>query len=158
MAQRDPLIEYQREGFDMFNTMLDGLKEDCIMLLFRAQVAEPEQATQGALPQAGAAARIQQAAARASAAQAAQGQPTQRQAPVQPPAPPQDQIPPALRGGQTQSDQQYTYSGPSEGGGVQSRGSQGGNGQTPGGAGGGTRRERRAAARDAQKKGKGPRR
>ena len=24
MAQRDPLIEYQREGFDMFNTMLEG--------------------------------------------------------------------------------------------------------------------------------------
>ncbi|HJP80443.1 MAG TPA: preprotein translocase subunit SecA, partial [Pseudonocardiaceae bacterium] len=26
MAQRDPLVEYQREGFDMFNGMLDALK------------------------------------------------------------------------------------------------------------------------------------
>src|SRR5262245_45287665 len=30
MAQRDPLIEYQREGFDMFSTMLEGLKEECV--------------------------------------------------------------------------------------------------------------------------------
>ncbi|MPZ79089.1 MAG: preprotein translocase subunit SecA [Actinophytocola sp.] len=154
MAQRDPLIEYQREGYDMFNTMLDGLKEDCIMLLFRAQVAEPD-AEQPA-PQGAPAARVAQAAARA--AQEAQ---TQRQAPP-PPAQQQDQIPPALRGGRgsQQSEQQFTYSGPSEGGGVESRGGQNGNGQKPGGQGsGGSRRERRAAARDAQKKGKkGPRR
>src|SRR6185503_2782874 len=30
MAQRDPLIEYQREGFDMFSAMLDGIKEEAI--------------------------------------------------------------------------------------------------------------------------------
>ena len=28
MAQRDPLVEYQREGFDMFNAMMDGIKEE----------------------------------------------------------------------------------------------------------------------------------
>ncbi|WP_054248944.1 preprotein translocase subunit SecA, partial [Rhodococcus opacus] len=28
MAQRDPLVEYQREGFDMFGGMLEGLKEE----------------------------------------------------------------------------------------------------------------------------------
>src|SRR5215472_13277547 len=28
MAQRDPLVEYQREGFDMFNTMMEGIKEE----------------------------------------------------------------------------------------------------------------------------------
>ena len=27
MAQRDPLVEYQREGYDMFMAMLEGLKE-----------------------------------------------------------------------------------------------------------------------------------
>ncbi len=28
MANRDPVIEYQREGFDMFKTMLDGIQEE----------------------------------------------------------------------------------------------------------------------------------
>ena len=27
MAQRDPLIEYQREGFDLFTAMMDSIKE-----------------------------------------------------------------------------------------------------------------------------------
>ena len=34
MAQRDPLIEYQREGYDMFVGMLDGLKEESVGFLF----------------------------------------------------------------------------------------------------------------------------
>ena len=34
MAQRDPLVEYQREGFDMFIGMLDGLKEESVGFLF----------------------------------------------------------------------------------------------------------------------------
>jgi preprotein translocase subunit SecA len=38
MAQRDPLIEYQREGFDMFTAMLDGIKEETVSLLFHVQV------------------------------------------------------------------------------------------------------------------------
>jgi preprotein translocase subunit SecA len=38
MAQRDPLIEYQREGFDMFSAMLDGIKEETVSLLFHVQV------------------------------------------------------------------------------------------------------------------------
>ncbi|HEV7651844.1 MAG TPA: preprotein translocase subunit SecA, partial [Actinophytocola sp.] len=156
MAQRDPLIEYQREGYDMFNTMLDGLKEECVMLLFRAQVAEPEQAP--APVQGAPAARVQQAAVRA--VQATQQRQAPPPPPQQPPPPPQDQIPPALRGNRP-PEQQYTYSGPSEGGGVQSRGGQNGNGQKPDGqqGQGNSRRERRAAARDAQRKGKkGPRR
>ncbi len=32
MAQRDPLVEYQREGYDMFVAMLDGLKEESVGL------------------------------------------------------------------------------------------------------------------------------
>ncbi|HLX51204.1 MAG TPA: preprotein translocase subunit SecA, partial [Streptosporangiaceae bacterium] len=38
MAQRDPLIEYQREGYDMFNTMMEGIKEESVGLLFNVQV------------------------------------------------------------------------------------------------------------------------
>ena len=38
MAQRDPLVEYQREGYDMFMGMLDGLKEESVGFLFNVQV------------------------------------------------------------------------------------------------------------------------
>ncbi len=37
-GQRDPLIEYQREGYDMFATMMDGVKEDSVGSLFNLQV------------------------------------------------------------------------------------------------------------------------
>jgi preprotein translocase subunit SecA len=45
MAQRDPLVEYQREGFDMFSAMLDSLKEEAVGYLFnlRVQVVPNEQ-------------------------------------------------------------------------------------------------------------------
>ncbi len=38
MAQRDPLVEYQREGFDMFAAMLDSLKEESVGYLYNLQV------------------------------------------------------------------------------------------------------------------------
>nr|MCH9723197.1 preprotein translocase subunit SecA [Actinomycetes bacterium] len=38
MAQRDPLVEYQREGYDMFVGMLDALKEESVGFLFNVQV------------------------------------------------------------------------------------------------------------------------
>jgi preprotein translocase subunit SecA len=37
-GQRDPLIEYQREGYDMFNAMMDGIKEESVGTLFNVQV------------------------------------------------------------------------------------------------------------------------
>jgi len=37
-GQRDPLVEYQREGYDMFTAMMDGIKEESVGLLFNAQV------------------------------------------------------------------------------------------------------------------------
>nr|BFE86731.1 hypothetical protein GCM10020093_093320 [Planobispora longispora] len=37
-AQKDPLIEYQREGFDMFAQMLDGIKEESVGYLFNLEV------------------------------------------------------------------------------------------------------------------------
>jgi len=51
-AQRDPLVEYQREGFDMFNQMLDGVKEEAVRFLFNleVQVEEPAEAAGGATP------------------------------------------------------------------------------------------------------------
>ncbi|MGA8044945.1 MAG: preprotein translocase subunit SecA [Dermatophilaceae bacterium] len=57
MAQRDPLVEYQREGFHMWNTMLESVKEEAVRLVFNAEVAVPETpaATVGAAPQSAAA-------------------------------------------------------------------------------------------------------
>jgi preprotein translocase subunit SecA len=37
-GQRDPLIEYQREGYDMFTAMMDGIKEETVGSLFNLQV------------------------------------------------------------------------------------------------------------------------
>jgi preprotein translocase subunit SecA len=36
MAQRDPVVEYQREGYDMFARMVEALKERCVEAIFRA--------------------------------------------------------------------------------------------------------------------------
>jgi preprotein translocase subunit SecA len=41
-AQRDPLVEYQREGFDMFNQMLEGVKEEAVGFLFNLEVQVEE--------------------------------------------------------------------------------------------------------------------
>ncbi|HKB31604.1 MAG TPA: preprotein translocase subunit SecA, partial [Streptosporangiaceae bacterium] len=37
-SQRDPLIEYQREGFEMFNAMLDAIREESVGYLFNLKV------------------------------------------------------------------------------------------------------------------------
>ena len=37
-GQRDPLIEYQREGYDMFTTMMEGIREESVTSLFNLQV------------------------------------------------------------------------------------------------------------------------
>ncbi|HEX6946791.1 MAG TPA: preprotein translocase subunit SecA [Acidimicrobiia bacterium] len=41
MGQRDPLAEYQREGFEMFTDMVDAIKRDTVRYLFHVQMAEP---------------------------------------------------------------------------------------------------------------------
>ena len=38
MAQRDPLVEYQREGFDLFVAMMDAIKEESVGYLFNVEV------------------------------------------------------------------------------------------------------------------------
>jgi preprotein translocase subunit SecA len=44
MAQRDPLVEYQREGFQLFGGMMDAIKEDVARLVFSVQVKPPPSA------------------------------------------------------------------------------------------------------------------
>ncbi|WP_125609637.1 preprotein translocase subunit SecA [Specibacter cremeus] len=38
MAQRDPLVEYQREGFEMFQAMMAGIREESVGFLFNLDV------------------------------------------------------------------------------------------------------------------------
>jgi preprotein translocase subunit SecA len=38
MGQRDPLVEYQREGYDMFAAMMDAIKEESVGFLFNLEV------------------------------------------------------------------------------------------------------------------------
>ncbi|CAB5037592.1 MAG: preprotein translocase subunit SecA [Actinobacteria bacterium] len=45
MAQKDPLVEYQREGFILFNAMMDAIKEESVGFLFNVDVQVEEAAT-----------------------------------------------------------------------------------------------------------------
>ncbi|MGW3966394.1 preprotein translocase subunit SecA [Amycolatopsis sp. NPDC005003] len=152
LAQRDPLIEYQREGFDMFRAMLDSLKEEAVGFLFNLQVERAE------------APPAEEAAALPTGVPTGNGQATEgrhaRPAPPQPPTTDTESVPAALRGkGLGGGGQQpgMMLSGPGEDGEVESHVE--GGPQAAGGGAGGTRRDRRAAQRDAAKKGKkGPRR
>ncbi|WP_078292323.1 preprotein translocase subunit SecA [Mycobacterium sp. D16R24] len=134
MAQRDPLVEYQREGYDMFTAMLDGLKEESVGFLFNinVEVTSPAEDAAGTVaPQAAPEGLAEFASA---AAQAAQGE---------------------LRAkGLEESAPELTYSGPAEDGSAQSRHEAGGGDSAPGS---GTRRERREAARNAGRTSKPPR-
>ena len=38
MAQRDPLVEYQREGYELFSAMMDAIKEEIAGLLFNIEI------------------------------------------------------------------------------------------------------------------------
>lgn len=146
-AQRDPLIEYQREGFDMFAAMLDALKEESVGFLFNLQVEQPAEPPPDAVESMNGerAARAARAAAQAQAAQAAQ------QAAAAARAAEEEKIPTALRGKGLggPGQQRLTYSGPAEGGGVASHGDGSGNGS--GGQRQVPRRERRAAERGGTK-------
>ena len=44
-AQRDPVVEYQREGFDMFNQMMEGIKEEAVGFVFNLEVQVEEAPT-----------------------------------------------------------------------------------------------------------------
>jgi len=41
-GQRDPLVEYKKEAFDLFDAMTDVIKDEAIELLFRVQVVHEE--------------------------------------------------------------------------------------------------------------------
>jgi len=41
-AQQNPLIVYKKEGYDLFQDMIDRVKEETLGILYRIQIAEPE--------------------------------------------------------------------------------------------------------------------
>jgi preprotein translocase subunit SecA len=132
MAQRDPLVEYQREGFDMFTGMLEGLKEESVGFLFNVAVeAVPT-------PQVGPVEEPEDLAEFATAAAAS----AQQRAAA--PAGAREQATALRAKGIENESPELTYTGPAEDGSAQL---QGNGGKTPAGVSGGTRRERREAAR-----------
>lgn len=42
-GQYDPVIEYKREGFDMFDAMIDAIREDTVRMIFLAQIRRQEE-------------------------------------------------------------------------------------------------------------------
>ena len=47
MAQRDPLVEYQREGFDLFQAMMEAIQEESVGYIFNAQVTVEQVSADG---------------------------------------------------------------------------------------------------------------
>jgi preprotein translocase subunit SecA len=89
MANRDPVVEYQREGYDMFNAMLDGIKEESVGFLFNLEVKTKEEQDAEAKAkqdeaEAAALAAAQEGTARVLARQAAEA--AAAQAPAKAPA------------------------------------------------------------------------
>ena len=65
MAQRDPLVEYQKEGFDLFTAMMDAIKEELVSFVFHVevQVEGSEVGAKGLTPAPAPAAALQYSAA-----------------------------------------------------------------------------------------------
>ncbi len=133
MAQRDPLVEYQREGYDMFVGMLEGLKEESVGFLFNVAV-EPVAAPRVAPVDTPTGLADFAATAAAKAQSGGQGGLATKE------RPPSTAL--RAKGIDDEDAPPLTYSGPSEDGSAQVQGPNGGGGGT-----GGSRRERREAAR-----------
>ncbi|OBB60909.1 preprotein translocase subunit SecA [Mycobacterium sp. 852013-51886_SCH5428379] len=135
MAQRDPLVEYQREGYDMFVAMLEGLKEESVGFLFNVAVeANPSPTVAPVAPPQGLADLAGgKGNAQAEARQGGGVATKERETPA-----------PQVRAKGIENEAPpLTYVGPGEDGSAEVQRSNGG---APAAA-GGTRRERREAAR-----------
>ncbi len=142
-AQRDPVVEYQRVGYDMFVAMLEGVKEESVGFLFNVSVEAAPTVAPVDAP-----AGLAEFAA-AAAAKAQEGGVATKERPTPSPAP--------LRAKGIDDDAPpLTYTGPSEDGSAQVQRSAGGPRHAMP-SGGGTRRERREAARREAKATKGRR-
>ena len=46
MAQRDPLVEYQKEGYELFSAMMDSIAEEMVGYLFNVEVTVEDESVQ----------------------------------------------------------------------------------------------------------------
>jgi preprotein translocase subunit SecA len=140
-AQRVPVVEYQREGYDMFVGMLDAVKEESVGFLFNVAVEAAPAPTVAPVAAPPGLAEFAAAAAEQAQQNAEQGGVVTKER-LAPPAP----AGAGLRAkGIDDEAPQLTYSGPSEDGSAQVQRSKGGPKHAA--PSGGTRRERREAAR-----------
>ena len=51
MGQRDPLVEYQREAYELFSDLVDSVKRDTVRYLFHVQIAQAEPVRPAPQPQ-----------------------------------------------------------------------------------------------------------
>ena len=42
-GQKDPLIEYKKEGYDMFQDMIDSIQDEVVRYIYRVKLMQPEQ-------------------------------------------------------------------------------------------------------------------
>jgi preprotein translocase subunit SecA len=124
-GQRDPLIEYQREGYDWFTAMMDGIKEESVMNIFNGQfqVQQDPIIAEGVDGAAAQAPGLTAAPPGLSAVPQAQPRPAARQARARPQPPaaggngqPADTLPAGLARGMDRPRRsgQLSYSAPSE--------------------------------------------
>lgn len=157
MAQRDPLVEYQREGYDMFIGMLEGLKEESVGFLFNVAVEPAPQPTVAPVATPAGLTEFAEAAA-AQAQDGGQGSVATKERPV-PAGAGSPAQPAALRAkGIGDESRPLTYSGPSEDGSAQVQRSDNGGGAPRRPVGGGSRKERRQAERQRAREEKAMRR
>ncbi|SEE99124.1 preprotein translocase subunit SecA [Ruania alba] len=161
MAQRDPLVEYQREGYQLFQAMNESIKEEVVGYLFNLEVKKKDDAEQAE----GASAQVPAVAPDGGASQGGaagrqQGSGGRRAAPKSVPQAPAAQAEDPLGLGAPQRATALQYSAPSTDGdgGTTVRGANApasDRGSASGGSGGGANREARRRAAKAAKKRRG---
>jgi preprotein translocase subunit SecA len=161
MAQRDPLVEYQREGYLLFQAMLDAIKEESVGYVFHLEVqVRPQQPAAPAVgvQAAGAAGKALEAGAATGRRSAANGAVAGNGAGANGAAAPAGAaqgaeapqpvlVAPGLDAEQRRPSR-LQYSAPSADGDVEVRAEGGPEGSADGGGAGGNRRQRRAARRE----------
>jgi preprotein translocase subunit SecA len=85
IGQRDPLVEYKNEGFRIFETMVEAVKDDFVKFIFHVEVSE--QALAEAAPQ-----PKKPAAYTETGPSLDSAEPETRKAPPRPPGSPSDKV------------------------------------------------------------------
>ncbi|GAA1151500.1 preprotein translocase subunit SecA [Ornithinicoccus hortensis] len=124
MAQREPLVEYQREGYQLFAAMMESIKEEAVRFLFNAEIKTRQASGDGAAGQQGngagadvadVASRLQRAGASVAGLSEAVAAASRRQQSLTYTAPNEDGS--AVQRAEGEDSDQARVSSPAEGGG-----------------------------------------